>query len=293
MVISDLIGSYCADRELCEASRRRFRYDLATWSRHDGPLLTGNISAETVAEWRHNAKAHGLSVRTIESVISGVVSLLKHGGIELSAGRKLRFVPSPPDVPTLEEFDRLIVAAGVWHRRWLAFAYATGLRLGDIEQQSPDRPSEIDVRATKTRKRHVIPIPEPVRRLLDGASLNRPRRRLRKELYSLCDRANVRHIGPQQIRALSATEWERSRPGAGAVILGHSLPGWSAATHYYLDPSQQLRLALPAFRLPPSLLTDDERAAAAQREQEVVSIYRHLPEQQQETAVSVLRAMSR
>jgi integrase len=293
MVISDLIGSYCADRELCEASRRRFRYDLATWSRHDGPLLTGNISAETVAEWRHNAKAHGLSVRTIESVISGVVSLLKHGGIELSAGRKLRFVPSPPDVSTLEEFDRLIVAAGVWHRRWLAFAYATGLRLGDIELQAPNAPESIKVRATKTRKEHHIPIPAAVRRLLDGSPLRRPRRRLRRELYDLCDRAGVRHIGPQQIRALSATEWERARPGAGAVILGHALPGWSAATHYYLDLSQPLRLALPTFRLPDSLLTEDERKATVLRESELVAIYRTLPEPQQETAVSVMRAMVR
>jgi hypothetical protein len=72
-----------------------------------------------------------------------------------------------------------------------------------------------------------------------------------------------------------------------------SLPGWSAATHYYLDPSQQLRLAMAHFRLPPSLLTDEERQVTVLRESELVSLYRTLPETQQETAVSVMRAMVR
>lgn len=293
MLLVDLTRPYCADRELSDGSCRRFRYELAIWSRHGGPLLIGNVTAATVAAWRHQAKSAGLSPRTVESVIATVAALMRFDGRAVCVGRRLRFVPHPPDTPTLEEFDRVITAAGEWHRRWLAFAYATGLRLGDIEQQSPDRPECIDVRATKTRKRHVIPLPEPVRRLLIGVSLWKPRRRLRRELYALCDRAGVRHIGPQQIRALSATEWERARPGAGAVILGHALPGWSAATHYYLDQSQPLRLALPAFRLPPSILTVEERDAAVAREIEIIALYRTLPEQQQETAADVLRAMVR
>lgn len=293
MVLSDFVCAYCADRELSAGSCRRFRYELAIWSRHDGPLLLGNVNSATVQRWRHDAKRNGLSPRTIESVIQAVASLCKQAGKPVEIGRKLKFVPSPPDTPTLEEFDTLLSIAPHWHRRWLAFAYATGLRLGDIEQQSPDKPESIKVRATKTRKEHHIPIPLPVRRLLDGSPLRRPRRKLRRELYALCDRVGVRRIGPQQIRALSATEWERARPGAGAVILGHALPGWSAATHYYLDQSQPLRLALPAFRLPPSILTAEERDAAAAREIEIIALYRTLPEQQQETAANVLRAMVR
>lgn len=293
MVLSDFVCAYCADRELSAGSCRRFRYELAIWSRHGGPLLLGNITASTVSTWRQTAREDGLSPRTIESVIQTVAALCKQAGKPVEIGRKLRFVPSPPDTPTLEEFDRVVAIAPHWFRRWLAFAYATGLRLGDIEQQSPNRPETIKVRATKTRKDHQIPIPVPVRRLLDGSSLKRPRRRLRKELYALCDKAGVRRIGPQQIRALSATEWERARPGAGAVILGHALPGWSKATAYYLDLSLPLRLALPSFRLPPSLLTEDERKATALRESELVTIYRTLPEPQQETAVSVMRAMVR
>jgi integrase len=293
MVLSEFVCAYCADRELSAGSGRRFRYELAIWSRHDGPLLLGNIDSSKVHAWRQRARQFGLSPRTIESVIQTVAALCKQAGAPIEIGRKLKFIPSPPDTPTLEEFDRVVTIAPHWHRRWLAFAYATGLRLGDIEQQSPNRPETVDVRATKTRKRHVIPIPEPVRRLLDGSSLRRPRRRLRRELYGLCDKAGVRHIGPQQIRALSATEWERARPGAGAVILGHSLPGWSAATHYYLDPSQQLQLAMAHVRLPPSLLTDEERQVTVLRESELVSLYRTLPETQQETAVSVMRAMVR
>ena len=134
----------------------------------------------------------------------------------------------------------------------------------------------------------MIPIPSRLERG-HGRFLHVGVKQLRDGLRLFCGRARVKPITPQAIRRLSAKEWERAHAGCGAVILGHAVPGWSNATASYLDGSDLLRLGLPRLRLP-GCIADAERQ---QRSAEIVQLAAALPDTDQLTAVSVLRAMAR
>lgn len=291
MTLMTLAEKYAERKQLSPNTLRKFTYELCIWWDYSGPLLVRNVTSASIEAFRQRGKVH-LKPRTVESVISTVATLMKFAGCPIDVGERLHWTPRPPKVPTLEEFDRLVSRANDWQRRWLAVAFVTGLRLGDLERLSPDG-REIVLDASKTGKRHVFPLPQPVARLCDGSSLRAPRKRLLLELRALSDSARILKITPQIVRAFSATEWERARPGCGAVILGHALPGWSSATRYYLDPGQQLRLGLPNLRLPPSLLTPAERTEQASRESRLMAAFRALPDDTQRVAVDVVSAMAR
>lgn len=294
MIVLDVLNDYSIARRITISTTRKMRYECCMWSDWGGPLLVKNITSQVVEKWRQEAYKAGVAVRTIESIISTICGLCRFSGHAVDAGRPLFHRPRPPKVLTLDEFDRLLLASPLGWRRWLAVQFVTGLRLADLERLAPPSDcEEIRLDASKTGKLHAFPIPAPVSRLCDGSPLRLPRKRLWRELTELCEAARIPRQGPQLLRALSATEWERARPGCGAVILGHALPGWSSATRYYLDPGQQLRLGLPNLRFPASLLTADERQRQADRERELVTAFRALPENQKETAVSVLTAMVR
>lgn len=291
MTLMTLAENYASRKRLSLSTLRKFRYELCIWWDWGGPLLFRNVTSASIDEFRQRGQQQ-LAPRTIESVISTVATLMKFAGCPVDVGERLFWRPRPPRIPTMQEFDAIIDEADGWHRLWLAVAFVTGLRLGDLERLSP-RGDELIVDASKTGKRHVFPLPRPIARLCDGRSLKAPRKRLLLELRALCDLANVPHITPQTVRAFSASEWERARPGCGAVILGHALPGWTKATAYYLDPAQQLRLGLPNLRLPPSLLTPAERTEQTSRETRLLTAFRALPDDGQRVAADVVAAMVR
>lgn len=304
MLLSDHLNDLRDLRQIKPATVARYRYELTIWSRCGGPLLTAHISGPIVNWWRRSAEIAGLAPRTIESVIQSVCLLAKLSGLIVDPGQKLRHVPQPPDCPTLESFDRILrqCRADDPFRVWLAVAYVTGFRLSDLMPITAAAVANGSVSRTaeKTGKPQPTMIPAPLVRIAAGLPIRgdvvlapATQRTIRKRLDRLCLQAGVQRITPQQIRVLAATEWERARPGCGAVILGHALPGWSAATYYYLRAQEQLRLGLPNLRLPDSLLTDEERRERESGESRLIETFRGLPDQQRQSLVTVAEAMAR
>lgn len=288
MRLSRIVDAYCSDRRVSVGTHRRIGYELAIWFRLGGAGECTRIDRCQIDSWRDAAVASGLRPRTIESVIATVRNLASHAGCLVPVGRRLRHVPQVRAVPAFHEFSQLVESSPDWWRWWLMVAYVTGLRLGDLERVSPQR--ETVLVATKTGKRQRFPLPECVLRL-DRGPLRKPRKSLRLKLRAACMAFGIAPVTPQTIRTLSAMEWERARPGCGPIILGHALPGWSGATPYYMDGYDQLAQGLPNLRIPPCVLTPEERAAIESGESRLVSAFRRLTPERRESLVSVASAM--
>ena len=304
MVISEQLERLRTLKRIAFTTVARYRYELAIWSRFNGPLLTRNITSTVVENWRQSATDGELAPRTIESVIQSVTTLCRIAGIEIESGQKLRHIPQPLNCPVLENFDRILrqCRPDDPFRVWLAVAYVTGFRLSDLMPITAAAVAggSVSRTAEKTGKPQPTMLPAPLVRIAAGLPIRgdvalapATPRTIRKRLDRLCVQAGVERITPQQIRVLAATEWERARPGCGAVILGHALPGWSAATYYYLRAQEQLRLGLPNLRLPDSLLTDQERRERESGESRLIETFRGLPDQQRQSLVTVAEAMAR
>jgi integrase len=129
-------------------------------------------------------------------------------------------------------------------------AYNTGLRLSDLVQLTWHdcdlNRRVIKTQASKTGKLHHLPIndllfshldalPRHHRRVLaitDGAASY-----VGKKLHELCALAGCEPITAQMIRRRAACEFERVHPGAGALLLGHTLSGPTRVTwSHYIDP---------------------------------------------------------
>lgn len=303
MLILDNLELLKQSKRLSPSTVARYRYELAIWSRWGGPLLSGNVSRLVIENWRRDAENGGLQPRTIESVIRSVATLMKVANSPVEIGQPLRHVPQPPDCPILEQFDLILQQCHETDpfRLWLAVAYVTGFRLADLMTitGSDVASGAVSRTAEKTFKAQPTQLPGCLRRIATGLPILGGRlspatpRTIRKRLDRLCLQAGVPRITPQQIRVLAATEWERARPGCGAVILGHALTGWSAATYYYLRAQEQLRMGLPNLRIPDSLLTDGERRERESGELRLVETFRGLPENQRRSLVTVAEAMGK
>lgn len=296
MMLRECLDTWFLRTNLTGATYKRYVYELAMFTKHNGPLTT-DITSEQHDQWRQSAMAGGLSPRTIESVLSSVRTLCRFAGNILPIGQRLRTIRTIRHTPTFAEFCLAIDSAtwhsgksATWWRRWLCWAYCTGLRRGDLLRLTNEcvRGECVELIVAKTGKAQTIPI--PARLAYDGGRfLHVGIKQLRHALRSFCGSAGVKPFTPHAIRRLSAKEWERAHAGCGAVILGHAIPGWSAATASYLDGSDLLRLGLPRLRLP-AVIADPERE---QRTTEIVSLASRLPDAEQSAAVSVLRAMAR
>jgi len=148
----------------------------------------------------------------------------------------------------------------LWWRAYVAVAYCTGLRAGDLASLTwSQRDGDVlQVRAAKTRRTHAIPLHPCCVAALDalprvGDQPFAPARAASpfyRALREISAAAGLRHVlTPHAFRRAAGTEWERASFGAGRLLLGHSL-GVSAR---YLDQVAILRRALPALEVPASL----------------------------------------
>jgi len=296
MTLLDLLDTWFSRRILKPATKARFRHELAIWRRLGG---VEQPTAEDVAAWQARAAAE-LKPRTINSVCASVVLLLKNVGGASVAWRPVPVRLQPKPTPTVADLDRLLLTAckaarrpPEWWQRLLCFAYATGVRRGDLLRLDVSAvvDGELSFTAGKTEKRHVIPIPLAVLRMLpaSGPICRVGIKPLRRVLREWCDRAGVPRITPQALRRLSAREWERAHAGAGAVVLGHDIPGWTKATAAYIDRADLLRAGLPRLRLPASIVAESE----VDEEQDLTTNYRRLTQPERATIRDVVSAMVR
>lgn len=171
-------------------------------------------------------------------------------------------------------------------RALIAVAYFTGARRSDllrlqIGDVSGDRSHFV---AGKTRKSHRIPLHPACKRTTlafapkcpaDVPAFRIGLKQLAREMRAICDAAGIRSVTPQMIRRLSVNEWERARPGCGALIQGSGLRG-SGSLKYYLRPETVLEQGVDHLRVPGSLQTADEREREEEAERKLLQKFRGL-----------------
>lgn len=287
MNIDDILSAYLtANPALGPHGRRNLRAAVNRWRRFGLSSDCSTWVEDDFARFRATALAT-LKPRTIEDTILRLKTLLRFAGPKSHhnphgrgllaeipwTGRKLKCLPAPGPIPSLDDVSALYNAAAnakypqrstapTILRAMLVVAFNTGLRYGDLTTALKwdcydDREQVLTLVASKTGKRHRLPVNRIMARHL--ASLSRADARvfpippkcdhyLRQEVYRLCKSAGVEPFAWQAMRRRAATSIELVHPGAGALLLGHSLPGMTF-THY-IDPLTILRPANAKVKQP-------------------------------------------
>lgn len=282
--------------DMAPRTKRNLRDRLRLWERLGMELRVARITSDTLDEFRRRALQRGYAPYTIETAVNGVYTLIRHCGPESiaphgrglirdvpSRGRRLKIVLAPRPSPSLQDLSAVYRAADVagyprgpippasWWRVFLVTAYNTALRLGDLLELGCDDldlpESCIRLYAAKTGKRQDLPVNCVLRDHLQLAN-GRPGERLlplgsksadhlRRELYRICEAAGVERVRPQAIRRRSATEYERTVPGAGGLVLGHTLR--SMTFTHYIAVLEVLRKAADRLPQPEAFLEKSSR----------------------------------
>lgn len=271
-------------------AHRRYRYQADGLLRWMGLTDLTEVTQDVVNQFR--LKESGLSPVTIENYIKAVGILT---GRKFN-GKKLRKKQKRPELVALEDLGAVYQVArknrDTWFCLLLKFGYITGLRHADLVgmQRSSITPTSIEVEASKTGKMHYIPRHAILRGPLPGDErpLYRNVKTVYKWLNRYCEEADVPHFTLQMIRRTAANEYEKAHPGAGGVLLGHSLG--SVTYSYYLDQFEVLRVAQRRLVIPEVMLPKGRRWRQQAEELELVEAFRGLPEDERRT---VLRLMGR
>lgn len=229
------------------------------------------MSKSDFVAFRAAAHTH-FSPRSVESTVNTVRLLLRFAeddGIIASVphvGRRLRCIVRVKYVPPVEHLGKLYTVCGIsrwrsqsWWRRFLVFGYTTGLRLSDLLSLTEANIGDdcISIVAEKTGKHQVLPLlpcakrhlPNLLKPVTEGRILpcSKSIELVRRDLTLFCRVADVPRITPHAIRRCSANAYEAARPGAGALLLGHSLEG---ATQHYIHVPQLLKDAAARLQIP-------------------------------------------
>lgn len=210
------------DRGLAPNTIERCLSSVMAMLRHCGPRTAG--------------VPHGL----------GLLSEVPYGGRRLSCVTPIRPIVPLDDVSTVY---RAAIAVGycprpftggcaLWWRCLLVLAYQSGLRCGDLIALRWDaidwQARTITVVASKTGKTQVLPVNAVLQRHLEALPRDNDRvlamsgeaaQRLRTMLRELCDQAGVVPFTLQSLRRTAAEAYELAHPGAGPLLLGHTIPG--------------------------------------------------------------------
>ena len=153
-----------------------------------------------------------------------------------------------------------IAAAVQWWKALFALAYFTALRRGDLLSLRWDEIEGgwIRRKMAKTGFTAEIPIHPVLQTHLDALpTKERPQvlgycgsfKQIRREMHTLAAAAGVSPgvANIQAIRRLSAMQFDRARPGAGGIALGHV---YRSVDRFYLRPADALVEALPNLAVP-------------------------------------------
>jgi integrase len=187
-------------------------------------------------------------------------------------------------------------------RGFTCLALWSGLRLSDLLRMTWDEhvfDDRIVVVASKTGKRHSLPITPTVRRHLDELRTfcsplvlgvrdsNRNLKKIRSELVRLCACAGISAVVPKMLRRASVTAWDIAGPGCGAIIHGCGTP---RVLQHYRDDFRVLEAAAIRFPWPESLLTETERETRQRGVAELLAVVERLPVERLPDVVRVARA---
>ena len=198
-----------------------------------------------------------------------------------SPGRRRKRRVQLKDTPTLAELGRLYEMVDViewpvqrwrsrssgiapstpqWWRSLLCTLLLTALRRQDVLTLRWNEVRDDRIRRVmeKTGFKIEIPVHPVLRRHLDALPrvddfvFGHYTSNVQVNLWQkrLWETAGTRPATFQGLRRLSGQTWERARPGAGTLILGHRFRGADAN---YLDPYQVLEAAMPRVELPEAM----------------------------------------
>lgn len=287
---------YEPKKRVAPKTKQKMRHEVARWERLTGDPPLSEIDGDLFDEVRGRGLSQGLAADTIETTIGSVLTVIrfgqKHGKVDSvpDAGERLSRTFRRKHVPTLADLEaaylkadaavwpKLGIPTGDFWRAWLVCSYFTGLRLEDMmERLTWDLVTEdsIATTASKTSKLHVFPYPPVLARHLERLkAIDRdqivPARHhlifpitkcphlVRRELGRISEAAGLRiKIGPQALRRLAGTQWQRAKWGAGQTLLGHTL----GVSDRYIAPLI-LQEAVRLLEVPSAFLTEEERVAA-------------------------------
>lgn len=260
------------------STAKRYIYEARRFKKLTRILTLKDTTQDTIAAFVQVSKKMGYAPQSISSAIRAVERLTR---------KRFDKPPEPAtplrSIPRTESLARAFEAACVEARAFLAVAFVTGLRLGDLERLSPANiapdVSRIELQVSKTGKMFVCPIPAAVR---DQVQQYRriPRKRLYKCLSDACEQAGVDHITPHAIRRLAACSYEQAYPGAGRAILGH----YAGVTGRYIPDAVILERAQERLVIP--WLPQSETA-----ETHLVGKFRRLSSNDRDAVLRVVSAM--
>lgn len=277
-----------------ENTIKTYIYRLRFLLRHLGNCTIEQLDASAFKRLRELAMADEKSPATIESSIKHCSQVFAKLGFQVDTGKPLRVPPPAPEAIPLEHLDAAIPYMQPWLRAVVALGYVTGLRRKDLLRQDFKAiGTSLTVQANKTGKTHRFPIPGWVQRQTQAAGkiLKCPRAQAR-HLKAATTAAGVPYFHLQDLRITSAHTWNRLEHGLGPLILGHSLPGWSGATAFYLNSHDILFERIHDFPAPPSLLTDEEKDEIAQRSAKLSRAISRLTSSKLETLLQVAEGLA-
>lgn len=306
---------YCEKRKgATKPTRQKMCHELNRFEKYVGDLPAEEVTRDTFDKFRRLAMFDDLSPHTIETTIGTVLTILRFAelydlidraprkGEPLRRMRNRKFVPSVGDIDVmyrradLTEWPKLPKSGDFW-RAFLVVSYFTGLRFGDIFRLGWDdvKDDAIVFQASKTGKVHTFPMHPVLRahletmrvfatvfdhgRVLPAAACNHL---VRRELARMSEEL-PKKVGPQALRRLAGTEWQKARWGAGQLLLGHSL----GVSDFYLCVPQLLREALEDLKIPPAFV-EGANGKATKPESDLERRFSHLSAEQRDLALSML-----
>lgn len=240
-----------------------------------GDLEVSNLDQAAIDKFKTIASGKNWSAWTVKGTIKDIRTLMRH-----YCGRSVRLevrVPSPDPQPTdFESINAVWVHAPNWLRQWIVLSYWTCARLDDslkilLEMQADiGKRTVIEWSASKTGRRHRVPIPEWLHVWLKPAAGGVPFVRandhaqcvVRATLAGCCTAAKVDQVYPKNLRQRALTEWKRSSPDAGSIIHGSGL----GVLDHYVPAIEILSAAMFRVRLPQCfgvVVTDSEELMSA------------------------------
>lgn len=269
---------YVTDRIIRQNTHDRYGFDCKRWEKFTNDPDAREIESNDILGFRNRLIKEKYSVNTIIPNLKTIYYLLKTCKNEGLIGEipdmgvPIPEEPPSPDPIPFENLERFLEFTHVAHwpnetdywKRYIGFAYLTGLRRGDLLEITRDHCSakQIKYKASKTKKTHIYPMPAWLWRMIEPQPAGRlfpvNPKQIYQEMKRISAAAGIDYFSPQDLRILSSNEWETARAGCGAVIQGAAIKGWSKATENYLTTHGLLFRGIGNLKAPNPLLSEAE-----------------------------------
>jgi hypothetical protein len=277
--------------------RREVIYSANRYTRVLGPVRVSSVNTAQLVEFREECQKLNLNVRTIESNISDIMTLVKAArGILLDPGRRLRPPrPEPCPVP-LKTLEACWPHCPGWLQQWIVLSYWTGLRLTDAQalqlNLTDEVPELLKWKASKTGHWHRWPVVEWLHPWLTKRTLPYPNandfgsRTIRMAIADACRKVSVPEWKPKFLRQYSLSQWMRVSPAAGQVVHGCGLNG---VLKHYIDPMTILDEAGAKLFVPPFFRVGPQKPQEASLAPQ--DLFSQLDEKTRSVMLQTMRAM--